>query len=75
MVKTKKTIIFVTHSLQEAAFLSDRIAVMTKRPAKIKSVVDVNVRRPRSFEMHELNDYRRIVWEKLSAEFGGATKL
>ncbi len=48
LAKTGKTIVFVTHSLAEAVFLSDRIAVMTARPGKIKTIVDVKEAHPRS---------------------------
>ena len=44
----QKTIVFVTHSLAEAVFLSDRIFVMTARPGKIKPIIDVNESHPRS---------------------------
>ena len=48
LAKTGKTIVFVTHSLAEAVFLSDRIAVMTARPGRIKKIVEVNEAHPRS---------------------------
>ena len=48
LAKTGKTIVFVTHSLAEAVFLSDRIAVMTARPGKIKTIVNVDEAHPRS---------------------------
>ncbi|MBV9970107.1 MAG: ABC transporter ATP-binding protein [Xanthobacteraceae bacterium] len=48
LAKTGKTIVFVTHSLAEAVFLSDRIAVMTARPGRIKTIVDVDEAHPRS---------------------------
>jgi NitT/TauT family transport system ATP-binding protein len=48
LAKTGKTIVFVTHSLAEAVFLSDRIAVMTARPGRIKTIVEVNEAHPRS---------------------------
>jgi NitT/TauT family transport system ATP-binding protein len=48
LAKTGKTIVFVTHSLAEAVFLSDRIAVMTARPGKIKTIVEVNAPHPRA---------------------------
>ena len=48
LAKTGKTIVFVTHSLAEAVFLSDRIVVMTARPGKIKTIVNVNEAHPRS---------------------------
>jgi len=47
LAETGKTIIFVTHSLAEAVFLSDRIALMTARPARIKQILEVNEPHPR----------------------------
>jgi NitT/TauT family transport system ATP-binding protein len=48
LAKTGRTIVFVTHSLAEAVFLSDRIAVMTARPGRIKTILDVKEAHPRS---------------------------
>lgn len=48
LAETGKTIVFVTHSLAEAVFLSDRIIVMTARPGAIKTVVEVGEPHPRS---------------------------
>ncbi len=45
--ETKKTILFVTHSVREAVFLSDRIVVLSRRPAKIRTIIDVRIPRPR----------------------------
>jgi NitT/TauT family transport system ATP-binding protein len=47
LAETGKTIVFVTHSLAEAVFLSDRIALMTARPGRIKSIIDVDEPHPR----------------------------
>jgi NitT/TauT family transport system ATP-binding protein len=46
-----KTALFITHSISEAVFLSDRIVVMTPRPGRIADIVSVNLARPRSFAM------------------------
>jgi NitT/TauT family transport system ATP-binding protein len=57
-----KTVVFVTHSLSEAAYLSDRIVVMSPRPATIKDIITVPLDRPRhpslmrAPEFHELTD-------------------
>ena len=46
-----KTILLVTHDIEEALLLSDRIYVLTSRPAGVKTVVDVNLPRPRRYDM------------------------
>ncbi|MGU3502093.1 ABC transporter ATP-binding protein [Mycobacterium sp. C31M] len=56
----KKTILFVTHSIDEAIFLSDRIAVMTKRPGAVKALIDVNLPRPRDDDSRASAEFGRI---------------
>jgi NitT/TauT family transport system ATP-binding protein len=46
--ETRKTVLFVTHSIQEAVFLSDKVIVFTPRPARVAEIVDVSLPRPRS---------------------------
>jgi NitT/TauT family transport system ATP-binding protein len=48
---TRTTVVFVTHSIAEAVFLSDRVMVMTGRPAILKEVVEIDIPRPRSLDM------------------------
>ena len=45
--RDRKTVLFVTHSVEEAVFLSDRVVVMTRSPGRIKQIVDIDLPRPR----------------------------
>lgn len=45
--ETKKTIIFITHNISEAVFLSDRVVVLSSRPGTVKEIVSINFDRPR----------------------------
>ena len=67
----RKTIVFITHSLDEAIYLSDRVAVMTQRPGRIKAVIDVPLARPRSAELRNTAEFARLrqqAWEVLKDE-------
>lgn len=67
--KTKKTIIFITHSIEEAVYLSDRVAVMTKNPGTLKEIIDINLPRPRdNGELRTSADFsilRHRIWSLL----------
>jgi len=67
----RKTIVFITHSLDEAIYLSDRVAVMTQRPGRIKAVIDIPLVRPRSAELRNTAEFaqlRQQAWEVLKDE-------
>lgn len=64
--KTRTTILLVTHSLLEAAFLSDRLIVLSGRPAKLVKIINVDVDRPRKIEDDRLRDIREEVWEMIA---------
>ncbi|MEK7387540.1 MAG: ABC transporter ATP-binding protein [candidate division NC10 bacterium] len=66
--RTRKTVIFVTHSLQEALLLSTRIAVMTARPGRIKSVLELGMDYPRLMESAELVALRAKLWSEIREE-------
>lgn len=66
--KTDQTIIFITHSVDEAVFLSDRIVILTKRPAKIKEIVEIPWPRPRDRASPEFTALRKRILEELEKE-------
>lgn len=49
--ETHKTVLFVTHAIEEAILLGDEVVVMTTRPGRIKEVIAIDLPRPRSLEM------------------------
>ncbi len=50
-METGKTVIFVSHDIDEAIFLADRIVVLSNQPARVKGIIKVNLPRPRKFDM------------------------
>lgn len=74
----RKTVLFVTHSIDEALFLSDRIVVMSKNPGTVKEIVDVGLPRPRSQEMRDTDEYgalRRRIWSLLFDEISDVRRV
>jgi len=65
---TGKTAIFVTHDLEEAIFLADRIVVLSARPGRVSHVEDVKLERPRTSEIRLSEDLlaiKRRLWDML----------
>ncbi|MBG1233152.1 ABC transporter ATP-binding protein [Aestuariivirga litoralis] len=58
--RTKKTIVFVTHSIPEAVFLSSKIVVMSPRPGRIIDVIDVGLPKNRTLDIRETPDFLKI---------------
>ena len=66
---TKKTVMFVTHSVEEAVFLADKIIIMTARPGKVREIIEVPLARPRDRTSQEFIKIRARVLAELEEEF------
>ncbi|QLY26500.1 ABC transporter ATP-binding protein [Bdellovibrio sp. KM01] len=66
--ETKKTVVFVTHSMEEAIYLADRIVVMTYRPGTVKKDLIVDLPRPRSPAANDFNALKREISDLVMAE-------
>lgn len=72
--RTKVTVFFITHDLEEAIFLGDRVYVLTTRPCRLKKVVDVKIPRPRNYEVLTSEQFRLLVEETKDAVHEEAIK-
>lgn len=66
--RQRATIVFVTHDVREAAVLGDRIVVMSHRPGTVKTIIPVDLPRPRQVEDHAVVDVAKRAREALSEE-------
>jgi NitT/TauT family transport system ATP-binding protein len=70
--RAQSTVLFITHDLDEAIYLSDQVVIMGRRPGRIKQVLDVNLRRPRySYDARaepEFARLRNIAWQSIKEE-------
>lgn len=69
--ETRKTVVYITHSLDEAVLLGDRVILMTAQPGRHLSTFDIDLPRPRSIETTNtprFAEYRAMIWEQLSQE-------
>lgn len=64
--ETQKTIVFVTHSLIEASFLSEEVAVLSQRPSRVQEVIKIEAPRPRDPDSQALVEARRRMWKYIS---------
>jgi NitT/TauT family transport system ATP-binding protein len=69
--EAKKTVLFVTHQIDEAIYLSDRVMVMSKRPGRAKRMFAIDLPRPREYEMRvtpQFNELKLEIWNTLKDE-------
>jgi NitT/TauT family transport system ATP-binding protein len=69
--RTRKTIVFVTHDIEEAVYLGDRIVVLSARPGRIKEEVKIDLPRPRELEIKKslrCHEYRNYIWDLIRSE-------
>jgi len=57
--RNQRSVVFITHNIEEAIFLGDRVVVMAPRPGQIKDIVPIGLSRPRDVNSDQFNDYRR----------------
>jgi NitT/TauT family transport system ATP-binding protein len=73
--RTGKTIVFVTHDIEEAVYLGDRVVVLSARPGRIREEVKIDLPRPRALEIKkstQCHEYRNHIWDLIRSESRGA---
>ena len=61
VAELKATTLFVTHNIQEAIYLADRVMVMTPRPGKIAEIIEVKFERPRDISIQTSREFNIII--------------
>jgi NitT/TauT family transport system ATP-binding protein len=72
--ETQKTVVFITHSVDEAVYLADRIIVLTTRPSHIKEIFEIKTERPRDRASVEFANLRKRILAELEQEVISAPK-
>lgn len=63
--KMKSTVVFITHNIEEAVYLADKVLILTNKPATIKETVTIDLPRPRKVSDHEFVEYRKYITEQI----------
>jgi NitT/TauT family transport system ATP-binding protein len=69
--RTGKTIVFVTHDIDEAVYLADRVVVLTARPARVREEIAIALPRPRDLTIKksaQCHEYRNYIWDLIRSE-------
>ncbi|WP_270933908.1 ABC transporter ATP-binding protein [Falsiroseomonas oryzae] len=66
--RTRKTVVFVTHNIEEALFLADRLVVMSPSPGRIKQIIDLDLPRPRDILSDAFNHWRARLYNLITPD-------
>ena len=72
----RRTVVYITHSIEEAVFLADRVVVLSSHPGRLKRIVDVDLARPRNDETRKSRSFAELsqtIWELIREEAYRAT--
>jgi NitT/TauT family transport system ATP-binding protein len=75
--QARKTAIFITHDIKEAIYLGDRVAVFTARPGRIKTVMAIDLPRPRPLSLKRdpaFLEYEEAIWRDIEDEVRAASR-
>jgi NitT/TauT family transport system ATP-binding protein len=70
--QTNKTVLFVTHNIEEAVFLADRVCVLSPHPGRLSAVIDIDIKRPRTLEIKDTQHFNDLVVKVRNSFEGGS---
>ena len=76
--ESRKTILLITHQIDEAVYLADKVIVMTSRPGRVKAVLEVDIARPRELSVKRTPRFLELVdeiWKMLEEEVRAALQI